>query len=86
MRVLTLCPGYVDTPLTQHNRYAMPFLMTPQEFARQAYAAVQSGARFRVIPWQMGVVAKALRLLPDVLFDRLLVGRPRKQRQGSPPP
>ena len=86
MRVLTLCPGYVDTPLTQHNRYAMPFLMTPQEFARQAYAAVQSGARFRVISWQMGVVAKALRLLPDVLFDRLLVGRPRKQRQGSPPP
>lgn len=83
VRVLTLCPGYVDTPLTQQNRYAMPFLMAPEDFARKAFAAVQSGARYRVIPWQMGVVAKVLRLLPDALFDRLLVGRPRKHRQGS---
>ena len=83
VRVLTLCPGYVDTPLTQQNRYAMPFLMAPKDFARKAFAAVQSGARYRVIPWQMGVVAKAMRLLPDALFDRLLVGRPRKHRHGS---
>ena len=86
VRVLTLCPGYVDTPLTQQNRYAMPFLMAPEDFARKAFAAVQSGARYRVIPWQMGVVAKVLRLLPDALFDRLLVGRPRKHRQGSSGP
>ena len=85
VRVLTLCPGYVDTPLTQQNRYAMPFLMAPEDFARKAFAAVQSGARYRVIPWQMGVVAKVLRLLPDIFFDRLLVGRPRKHRNGSGP-
>ncbi len=83
VRVLTLCPGYVDTPLTQKNRYAMPFLMAPEDFARKAFAAVQSGARYRVIPWQMGVVAKVMRLLPDTLFDRLLVGRPRKHRHGA---
>lgn len=83
VRVLTLCPGYVDTPLTQKNRYAMPFLMAPEDFARKAFAAVQSGARYRVIPWQMGVVAKVMRLLPYALFDRLLVGRPRKHRHGS---
>lgn len=81
VRVLTLCPGYVDTPLTQQNRYAMPFLMAPEDFARKAAAAVQSGARYRVIPWQMGVVAKVLRLLPDALLDWLLAGRPRKHRQ-----
>ena len=81
VRVLTLCPGYVDTPLTQENRYAMPFLMAPEDFARKAAAAVQSGARYRVIPWQMGVVAKVLRLLPDALLDWLLAGRPRKHRQ-----
>jgi hypothetical protein len=28
----------------------------------------------------MGVLAKLLRLLPNPLFDRLLAGRPRKQR------
>ena len=85
VHVLTLCPGYVDTPLTQKNRYAMPFLMAPEDFACKAFAAVQSGARYRVIPWQMGVVATLLRLLPDSVFDRLLVGRPRKPRHGSGP-
>jgi hypothetical protein len=36
-----------------------------------------------VIPWQMGLVAKLLRLLPNALFDRLLAGRPRKHRQTT---
>lgn len=85
VRVVTLCPGYVDTPLTQANRYAMPFLMSPEDFARKAFAAVQAGASYRVIPWQMGVVAKVLRVLPNAVLDRLLAGRPRKHRQASTP-
>ncbi|BFO58091.1 SDR family oxidoreductase [Acidovorax sacchari] len=83
VRVVTLCPGYIDTPLTRQNRYAMPFLMQPGDFADKAYAAIAAGARYRVIPWQMGVVAKLLRLLPGSLFDRLLAGRPRKHRRGG---
>ncbi len=80
VRVVTLCPGYVDTPLTRGNRYGMPFLMTAPDFAGRAFRAIESGVSYRVIPWQMGVVAKLLRLLPNPLFDRLLVGRARKQR------
>ena len=83
VRVVTVCPGYVDTPLTQRNRYSMPFLMQPEDFAEQAYRAIRAGASYRVIPWQMGVVAKLLRLLPNPLFDRVLAGRPRKRREGS---
>ncbi|MDO9405320.1 MAG: SDR family oxidoreductase [Polaromonas sp.] len=81
VKVVTLCPGYIDTPLTRENRYSMPFLMQPATFAQQAFAAIQQGVSYRVIPWQMGVVAKLLRLLPDGLFDRALVGRARKHRQ-----
>jgi short-subunit dehydrogenase len=83
VKVVTICPGYIDTPLTRQNRYSMPFLMPPQEFADHAFRAIEAGASYRVIPWQMGVVAKLLRLLPNALFDRLLAGRPRKHRQGS---
>ena len=83
VKVVTLCPGYVATPLTARNRYPMPFLMTPADFARQAGAAIAAGASYRVIPWQMGVVAKLLRLLPDGLFDRAFAGRPRKRRAGE---
>ncbi len=51
VRVVTLCPGYIDTPLTQKNRYAMPFLMPSEAFAQKAFRAIETGASYRVIPW-----------------------------------
>lgn len=83
VRVVTIAPGYVDTPLTRQNRYGMPFLMAAEDFAAEALRTIERGSSYRVIPWQMGVVAKLLRVLPDALFDRLLAGRPRKHRQGG---
>ena len=75
-------PLTVDTPLTRANRYAMPFLMPADRFAEWALRAIGQGVSYRVIPWQMAVVAKLLRVLPNALFDRLLSGRPRKARAG----
>ena len=85
VRVVTLSPGYIDTPLTRQNRYRMPFLMQAGDFADQAFRAIAAGVSYRVIPWQMGVVAKLLRLMPNGLFDALLAGRPRKRRQTEAP-
>ena len=85
VRVVTICPGYIDTPLTRENRYPMPFLMSAEAFAEQAFVAIEKGASYSVIPWQMGVLAKVLRLLPNPLFDRLLKGRPRKHRISVKP-
>ena len=84
VRVVTLSPGYIDTPLTRQNRYSMPFLMQAGDFADRAFKAISAGVSYRVIPWQMGVVAKLLRLVPNALFDKLLAGRPRKRRQTDP--
>lgn len=83
VKVVTIAPGYIDTPLTRHNRYGMPFLMAPERFADRAFRAIEAGAAYRTIPWQMGVVAKLMRALPNPLFDAVLAGRPRKRRQGE---
>ena len=80
IQVITICPGYIDTPLTQKNRYAMPFLMQPTDFAERAFTTIAAGTSYSVIPWQMGWVAKGLRVLPNWLFDKVLSGRPRKRR------
>lgn len=80
VRVVTLLPGYIDTPLTRGNRYSMPFLMPVERFADEAVRAIQAQVSYRVIPWQMGVLAKVLRLLPNALYDRLLSKRARKKR------
>lgn len=83
VKVVTICPGYIDTPLTQKNAYSMPFLMRPDDFAERAFRAIEAGVSYRVIPWQMGVVAKVLRLLPNWLFDKAFAGRHRKPRSGD---
>ena len=80
VKVTTLLPGYIDTPLTRRNRYAMPFLRSAEAFADRAFRSISAGQRYRVIPWQMGVVAALMRALPDALFDRLFAGRARKRR------
>ena len=82
VNVVTLLPGYIATPLTAQNPYSMPFLMQSGDFAERAFRAIESGNSYRVIPWQMGVLAKVMRLLPNALFDKLLGGRGRKPRRG----
>ena len=83
VKVVTIVPGYVATPLTARNTYGMPFMLQPAEFAERAFRAIGSGASYRVIPWQMGIVAKLMRLLPNALFDKLVAGRGRKKRRGE---
>jgi short-subunit dehydrogenase len=83
VKVVTICPGYIDTPLTQGNRYGMPFLMKADDFADAAFRAIDEGVSYRVIPWEMGVLAKLMRIVPNFLYDRAVQGRARKKRSGE---
>ena len=81
IRVVTLAPGYIATPMTRHNRFPMPFLMPVERFAARAVRTIARGSIFRVIPWQMGLVAGLLRLLPNVVFDLVFSRAPQKARK-----
>lgn len=80
--VVTLCPGYIATPMTANNPYRMPFLLDADEAARRFARAIARKRRLAVIPWQMALVSVGLRLLPGWLFDRLFERAPRKPRGG----
>ena len=80
IKVVTIAPGYIATPMTAINPYRMPFLLPADEAARRFARAIARGVSYTVIPWQMGVVAKLLRLLPNALYDRLFAGAPRKPK------
>jgi NAD(P)-dependent dehydrogenase (short-subunit alcohol dehydrogenase family) len=79
-RVVSLAPGYIKTPLTSKNRFPMPFLMSADDFAHQAFQAIEQGTSFKVIPTPMAWVARLLRILPNALFDRAFKNQPRKHR------
>ena len=78
IRVVTIAPGYIDTPMTKVNRYPMPFLMPAPRFARLAADVIRSGRSYAVIPWQMRGVSWLLRLLPNWLYDRVMAKAPHK--------
>lgn len=79
--VVTVCPGYVDTPMTRVNRYRMPFLLPADQAARRIARAIGAKRRLAVIPWQMALLSYPLRAMPGWLYDRLAARAPRKPRE-----
>ena len=79
--VVTICPGYVATPLTAKNPYRMPFLLDPAAAASKIAAAIAARKRFYVLPWQMALVGWVLRRLPRPLYDWLFANAPHKPRR-----
>ncbi len=80
VKVVTICPGYIKTPMTAVNPYAMPFILEAPEAARRIALAIERQKAFAVIPWQMGLVGALLKRLPDCLYDRLFAHAPHKPR------
>jgi len=81
IKVVTLAPGYIETPLTAINRYPMPFILPADVAARRLARVIDRGCSYAVVPWQMAIVAKLLRLLPNSVFDRLFAHAGRKPRK-----
>ena len=80
IKVVTIAPGYIETPMTAVNRYRMPFLLPADVAAARFANAIERGLSYTVIPWQMGIVAKVLRALPNRIYDTLFRRAPRKPR------
>ena len=80
VRVVTVAPGYIETPMTAVNDYPMPFILPVDVAARRIARVIDSGRSYAVVPWQMAFVARLLRLLPNGLFDTLFARAGRKPR------
>ena len=78
--VVTICPGYIATPMTANNPYRMPFLLDADDAARRFARVIARKRRLAVVPWQMAAVSVLLRLLPRWLYDRAFQRAPRKPR------
>jgi len=72
IRVTTICPGWVESELTERNPYPMPFLMEAERAARLIARALRRERATYVFPWQMRWLAVPLMtLVPDVLLPQL---------------
>ena len=78
--VVTLCPGYIETPMTAINPYAMPFILPVDKAAQRIMRVIAARKSFAVVPWQMGLVGYVLKRLPHWLFKRILSKAKHKPR------
>ena len=78
--VVTICPGYIKTPMTAVNKFKMPFLIDVDEAVVRFARAIDAKTSFTVIPWSMGIAARVLRVVPNWLYDRVFSRMPRKPR------
>jgi len=70
LRVVTVEPGYVRTPMTARHR-SMPFLVEVDEAANLILRQLNKGKTMIRFPWQMALLLRVLRSLPNPLYDRV---------------
>lgn len=81
--VVTVCPGYIATPMTATNPYRMPFLIDAREAARLIARAIERRKRFYVLPWQMAILGRLVRVLPRPIYDAVFSRAPRRTRHSN---
>ncbi|GAC1438560.1 MAG: SDR family oxidoreductase [Thermoanaerobaculia bacterium] len=64
-------PGFVATAMTEKNKFRMPFLMQAGPAAKVIADALDRGKTVIEFPRAMSVMMRAMRHLPDVLYDRI---------------
>jgi short-subunit dehydrogenase len=82
VRVATICPGFIATPMTAKNPYPMPFIIEADDAARRIARAIDAGKSYAIIPWQMAIVGRVLGVLPNALYDRMMARAGRKPRKA----
>ena len=80
MSVTTICPGYIKTPMTDVNTYPMPFMMDADTAAAKIARAIEQKRRYVILPWQMALVGRLMKLLPAAVWDWAMKNAPHKTR------
>jgi len=77
--VTTINPGFIATPMTEKNRFRMPFLMKAEEAAAVIADGLERRARVIEFPRPMSLLMRTMRLVPDAIYDTLTAPMARRK-------
>jgi short-subunit dehydrogenase len=88
VHVMTVCPGFVATPMTASNRFRMPWLITADDAAARIERGIERKQSVLVFPAPMRALVAMARLLPRFLYEPVAgwVGRHRAELLRKEPP
>ena len=73
--VTTICPGFIETPMTAVNTFQMPFLMKADRAAQLMLRAISRKKKVYNFPWQTTFLMKLTAWLPDWILGRVMEGK-----------
>ena len=69
IRVTTICPGYIKTPMTEGAKMPMPMMLEADAAARMIIHAIEKEKKVYGFPWPVNSSVKLLRFLPNFIYD-----------------
>ena len=73
VRVSLISPGFIKTPMTDKNKFKMPFLKTPEFAAEKIYNGLINGSSFEIhFPKELTLILKLLKILPNRVYLYLI--------------
>lgn len=69
--------------MTAVNTHPMPFIIEADDAARRIACVIARGQTFAVIPWQMALAGRILKLLPNAVYDWAFSKAPRKPHKSA---
>lgn len=76
VKVVTVKPGFIKTPMTDKNEFEMPFLMSVEEGSKIILDGLKKDKRIIEFPWQTTIGAKILRMMPTRWFEAIASKEP----------
>lgn len=71
IKVITIRPGFVKTPLTDKNEFRMPFIMDAKESAEIILKGLEKEKDVISFPFIMRLITNLLRYMPQTVFEWL---------------
>jgi short-subunit dehydrogenase len=69
-------PGFIKTPLTDKNDFAMPFLLTSEEAAERIFTGIKAQKNYIHFPKRLTLLLKLFSYLPAALWQSLILRKP----------
>lgn len=69
VKVLTVKPGFVKTPMTSKNNFKMPFLMSAEKAAKIVFKGISKEKKIIQFPWPTVWGSKLSRIVPETIIE-----------------
>jgi len=71
VKVITIKPGFVKTPMTDKNKFKMPLLIPASKAADIIVKGIEKEKSIIEFPLMTAIGSKLLRIMPDFIFDTI---------------